>query len=303
MKKIILLGVFIASAFITNAQTAGKIFVQEDKGKGFQLGSEKSMNIVLEAIKAYNAVNHDAEVALWSEEMAKKGGESHKKSMETLKSVTNKPMAMLPIKVQGSSNEIVMVQSTEERVFKNGSKQNLNLFELFFIDKAGKISNLQQYVNIPAANEFGKTSGGKYISSKPGSEADGSTLQFSNRGEIAAIENFAKAYNAMDVQGVAAVMADEMTIEGMDGTKSKLTKDMIPSMFADYKSLEWKPTLILPFKLTNTDPVSGIMVYSTEKRVLKNGTVWEKDLIELYRFNLDGKIDGLTQFSREKTKK
>ena len=50
--------------------------------------------------------------------------------MATLKSVTNKPMAMLPIKIQGSSGEIVMVQSTEERVFKNGSKQNLNLFEL-----------------------------------------------------------------------------------------------------------------------------------------------------------------------------
>jgi hypothetical protein len=303
MKKIVLLGAFVASAFITNAQTAGKIFVQEDKGKSFQLGSEKSMNTVLEAVKAYNAVNHDAEVALWSEEFAKKGGEGHKKSMETLKSVTNKPMAMVPIKVQGSSNEIVMVQSTEERVFKNGSKQNLNLFELFFIDKAGKISNMQQYVNIPATNEFGKTSGGKYIASKPGSEGDGRSLQFSNRGEVAAIENFAKAYNAMDVQGVAAIMADEMTIEGIDGTKSKLTKDMIPSMFADYKSLEWKPGLILPFKLTNTDPVSGIMVYSSEKRVLKDGTVWEKDLIELFRFNLAGKIDGLTQFSREKTKK
>lgn len=299
----VLLGAFVASAFMANAQTAGKIFVGDNQGKPIQLGSDKNMNTVLEATKAYNAVNHDAEVALWSDEFIKSSGENHKKSMATLKSVTNKPMAMLPIKIQGSSGEIVMVQSTEERVFKNGSKQNLNLFELFYFDKAGKISNLQQYVNIPAINEFGKTSGGKYISSKPGSESDGSSLQFSNRGEVAAIENFAKAYNAMDVKGVAAIMADEMTIEGIDGTKSKLTKDMIPSMFADYKSLEWKPGLILPFKITNTDPVSGIMVYSSEKRVLKNGTVWEKDLIELFRFNLAGKIDGLTQFSREKTKK
>jgi hypothetical protein len=303
MKKMVLLGAFVASAFMANAQTAGKIFVGDNQGKPIQLGSDKNMNTVLEATKAYNAVNHDAEVALWSDEFIKTGGENHKKSMATLKSVTNKPMAMLPIKIQGSSDEIVMVQSTEERVFKNGSKQNLNLFELFYFDKAGKISNMQQYVNIPATNEYGKTSGGKYIASKPGSESDGSSLQFSNRGEVAAIENFAKAYNAMNVKGVAAIMADEMTIEGIDGTKSKLTKDMIPSMFADYKSLEWKPGLILPFKITNTDPVSGIMVYSSEKRVLKNGTVWEKDLIELFRFNLAGKIDGLTQFSREKTKK
>ena len=129
MKKIVLLGAIIASAFMANAQTAGKIFVGDNQGKPMQLGSDKSMNTVLDATKAYNAVDHDAEVALWSDEFVKTGGEKHKKSMATLKSVTNKPMAMLPIKIQGSSDEIVMVQSTEERVFKNGSKQNLNLFE------------------------------------------------------------------------------------------------------------------------------------------------------------------------------
>jgi hypothetical protein len=303
MKKLVLLSAFIASAFIANAQTAGKIFVGDNQGKPMQLGSDKSMNTVLEATKAYNAVDHDAEVTLWSDEFVKTGGESHKKSMATLKSVTNKPMAMVPIKIQGSSGEIVMVQSTEERVFKNGSKQNLNLFELFYIDKAGKISNMQQYVNIPATNEYGKTSGGKYISSKPGSESDGSSLQFSNRGEIAAMENLAKAYNAMDVQGFTSLIADELTIEGFDGSKTKMTKDMIPAIFAQYKSLDWKLGLILPFKLTNTDPASGIMVYSTEKRVMKDGTVWDKDLMEVFGFNLEGKINSITQFSREKTKK
>ena len=303
MKKLVLLSAFVASAFMVNAQKAGNVFVGDNQGKPFQLGSDKNMKTILEAIKAYNAVNHDAEIALWSEEMIKKGGEGHKKSMETLTSVTNKPMAILPVKVQGSSDEVVMVQSTEERSFKNGSKQNLNLFELFYIDKAGKISNMQQYVNIPATNEFGKTSGGKYISSKPGSEANGSSLQFSNRGEVAAIENLAKAWNAMDVKACADIIADEVSIEAYDGTKSKLTKVMLPAEFAQYKSLDWKPGLILPFKLTNTDPASGILVYSSEKRVLKDGTVWDKDLVELFGFNLAGKIDSITQFAREKTKK
>ena len=303
MKKLVLLSAFVASAFMVNAQKAGNVFVGDNQGKPFQLGSDKNMKTILEAIKAYNAVNHDAEIALWSEELIKKGGEGHKKSMETLTSVTNKPMAILPVKVQGSSDEVVMVQSTEERSFKNGSKQNLNLFELFYIDKAGKISNMQQYVNIPVTNEFGKTSGGKYISSKPGSEANGSSLQFSNRGEVAAIENLAKAWNAMDVKAFADIIADEVSIEAYDGTKSKLTKVMLPAEFAQYKSLDWKPGLILPFKLTNTDPASGILVYSSEKRVLKDGTVWDKDLVELFGFNLAGKIDSITQFAREKTKK
>lgn len=303
MKKLLLLSAFVAASFITNAQQkAGKIFVQEDKGKSFQLGSEKSVQTVLKAVDAFNAVDHDAEVLLWSDEYVKRGGEGHKKSMETLKSVSNKPMAMVPIKVEGSSNEIVLVQSTEDRVFKNGSKQSLNLFEMFFIDEAGKIENMVQYSSIPAANEFGKTSGGKYIESTPGSEANGRALQFSNRGEVAAIENWAKANNAMDVQGVFAVLADVVTVNNIDGSIHKMTKESLSSWFANYTSIDWKPIIILPFKIKDTDPASGIMVYSTEKRVKKDGTVWEKNLMEIFSFNLDGKIDTITQFSREKSK-
>jgi len=303
MKKLILMSAFVAAAFITNAQQkAGKVLVQEDKGKSFELGSDKSVETVLKAVDAFNAINHDAEVALWSDEYVKRGGEGHKKAVGTLKSVSNKPMAIVPIKVEGSSKEIVMVQSTEDRVFKNGSKQNLNLFELFFIDKAGKIENMVQYSSIPASNEFGKTSGGKYIADKPGSEGDGSPFQFSNRGEVAAIENFVKAYNAMDAQGVAAILADVVTINGFDGSISKLAKENIPALFTNYKSLEWKPTFIIPFKLKDTDPVSGIMVYATEKRVSKDGTVWDKDLVELFSFNLKGKINSVTQFYRDKSK-
>jgi hypothetical protein len=210
-------------------------------------------------------------------------------------------MAMVPIKVEGSSNEIVLVQSTEDRVFKNGSKQSLNLFEMFFIDEAGKIENMVQYSSIPAANEFGKTSGGKYIERTPGSEANGRALQFSNRGEVAAIENWAKANNAMDVQGVFAVLADVVTVYNIDGSIHKMTKESLSSWFANYASIDWKPIIILPFKIKDTDPASGIMVYSTEKRVKKDGTVWEKNLMELFSFNLDGKIDTITQFSREKS--
>jgi hypothetical protein len=221
--------------------------------------------------------------------------------METLKSVSNKPMAMIPIKVEGSSNEIVLVQSTEDRFFKNGSKQSLNFFEMFFIDEAGKIENMVQYSSIPATNEFGKTSGGKYIDSTPGSEVNGRALQFSNRGEVAAIENWAKANNAMDVQGVFAVLADVVTVNNIDGSINKMTKESLSSWFANYTSIDWKPIIILPFKIKDTDPASGIMVYSTEKRVKKDGTVWEKNLMEIFSFNLDGKIDTITQFSREKS--
>ena len=300
MKKIVLLGAFIASAFFANAQTAGKIFVGDSQGKPFQFGSEKSSNVVLEAVKAYNANNSAAETALWSDEMVKKYAEANKKGHEEYQSVLNKPMAILPLKADGQANEVVLLQSTEERVYKNGSKQNLNLFELFPVDKSGKIAGFTQYYSIPKTNEYGKTYGGKYIAQKPGSEVDGRPLEFSNRGEVEAIEKLAKAWNAMDVKAFSEVIADEVTIEGFDGSTSKLTKAMIPATFAEFKSLDWKPGLILPFKLQDTDPVSGIIVYSSEKRVLKDGSVWDKDLIEVFRFNLAGKIDQITNSLEKK---
>ncbi len=303
MKKMVLLGAFVASAFMANAQTAGKIFVGDSKGKPFQLGSEKSTNIVLDAVKAYNSNITEEYSKFWTAEMIEKYKSQAQDPQKEYKTVVNKPMAIVPLKVDGQANEVVLLQSTEERLYKNGSKQNLDLFELFFVDKAGKLANFQQYYSIPANSEYGKTYGGKLISNKPGADPKGLTVQFTNRGEIEAIENFAKAYNAMDVKGVQAIMADAIMIEGFDGTKIKFTKEMVPAMFAEYASLDWKPGFILPFKVKDTDPASGIIVFSNEKRVLKDGTVWDKNLVELFGFNLDGKIDSMTQFLREKTKK
>jgi len=298
MKKIILLGALAASTLSLSAQTGGKILQGQDNGKGFQLGSEKSAKIILESVKAYNSNSSEAESVFYSEEMQKSGGDFNRKWHESMKSLKNVPLSILPIKVQGSSEEIVMLQSTEDRVFKNGSKQKVNLFELFKLNKEGKIIEFNQYVNIPANNEFGKTSGGKYIANKPNVEVDGRPFQFSNRGEVASIEKFVKAYNAMDVKTAAEEMADEIKIEDFEGNVIMLKKEMLSALFAEYKSLDWKPYMILPFKLKDTDPISGAMVYATEKRVLKDGTIWEKKLVEFFRFNLDGKIDSVEQFSR-----
>ena len=298
MKKIILLGAFIASTLTLSAQTAGKIFSGPSAGKAFQLGSEKSSQVVLDAVKAYNSNSSAAEMALWTEEMQKMGGDFNRKWHSSMKSLNDVPISILPIKVQGSTDEIVMLQSIEDRVANDGSKQKMNLFELFTVNKAGKISDFQQYSTIPSTNEFGKTSGGKMITANPADENNGRSFQFSNRGEIAAIEKWVKAYNAMDAAGVYEVVADEINTVDFEGKKAVLKKSDWPTYFAMFKSLEWKPDMILPFKITNTDPVSGILVSSTEKRVLKDGTVWEKKMIEFFTFNLEGKISKAEQFAR-----
>ena len=59
---------------------------------------------------------------------------------------------------------------------------------------------------------------------------------------------------------------------------------------------------IVPLKIENTDPESGVLVTATEKRVSKDGTVWEKEMVEQFYFNLDGKIQYVEQWVRDKNK-
>jgi hypothetical protein len=298
MKKFVLVGALVASVFSVSAQTAGKIFSGPDAGKGFQLGSEKSSQIILDMVKAYNSNDSEKDLALYSPEMQKKTGDFNKKWHAYSKKLNNVPYAILPIKVAGSTDEIVMLQSTEEREAIDGSKQKMNLFELFKVDKSGKISDFNQYSSIPKSNEFGQTEGGKYFTKNPKNEWNGRAFQFSNRGEVAVIEKFNKAYNAFDIPGVMEIFADTIKITDYDGNKMTLLNKDIPAIFTNYKSMDWKIDAILPFKIAYTDPASAIMVISTEKRVMKDGSVWDKSLVEYFYFNNAGKISGMDQYYR-----
>ncbi|MFM6914509.1 MAG: hypothetical protein ACKOUQ_06400 [Aquirufa sp.] len=301
MKKIILLGALVASTLSVTAQTtAGKIFSGPDAGKGFQLGSEKSSQVILEAVKAYNSNDSQKELSFYTEEMQQKTGDFNKKWHAYAKKLNDVPYAILPIKVAGSTDEIVMLQSTEEREAIDGSKQKMNLFELFKVDKSGKISDFKQFSSIPATNEFGKTSGGKFITADPKNETNGRAFQFSNRGEVEAIEKLNKAYNAMDITATLDFFADKVKITDFDGNKIELAKNDLRAMVDGYTSLDWKINGILPIKIANTDPVSGVFVTSTEKRVLKDGSVWHRSLVEIFQFDLNGKISGIEQYSRPK---
>lgn len=296
MKKIVLLGALVASVFSVSAQTtAGKIFSGPDAGKGFQLGSEKSSQVILDMVKDYNSNDSEKDLSHYSPEMQKKTGDFNKKWHAYAKKINNVPYAILPIKVAGSTDEIVMLQSTEEREAIDGSKQKMNLFELFKVDKSGKISDFNQFSRIPASNEFGKTEGGKFYSK---GETNGRPFQFSNRGEVEAIEKLNKAYNAMDITATLDFFADKVTITDFDGNKVVLAKNDLRAMVDGYTSLDWKINGILPIKIAYTDPVSGVFVTSTEKRVAKDGSVWNKSLVEIFQFDLNGKISAIDQYSQ-----
>ena len=73
----------------------------------------------------------------------------------------------------------------------------------------------------------------------------------------------------------------------------------ISVLFNDYKSVNWVPYAIVPLKIYNTDAASGVQVMSKETRVFKNGRVWEKELFEIFYFDLEGKITSMTQYARD----
>jgi len=279
--------------------TAGKVFKETKmfnaEGKSFTLGSNKSMDIVLESFKAYNAL--DLEKYLSFSVNTNEQKEFQKKWFNSLTKVEEKPYLVLPLRLEGAKEDIVVVVAEENREFKNGSKEKVYVVEFNKLNQDGQLVEFTQFQAIPKDNEFGKTSGGKFIGKTP-NENSGKPLVFSNRGELAIIEKMAADYNKLDANAFASAFAEKLNFSSGSGKKMVLTHKDIVSMFSPFKSVEWKLISIAPLKISDSDPASGAMVSSTEKRVYKDGKVEEVELMEMFYFDLNGKISAFDQFSK-----
>ena len=124
-------------------------------------------------------------------------------------------------------------------------------------------------------------------------------MVFSDRNEVEIIEKLIKDYNDMNVEEFAKPFADVSVLNTYDGEVQKIKKEEMGGLFKDYKSVSWVPYAIVPLKIYNTDAASGVQVMSKETRVFKNGKVWEKELFEIFYFDLEGKITSMTQYARD----
>ena len=117
------------------------------------------------------------------------------------------------------------------------------------------------------------------------------------------MEEVVEAYNNKDVEGFLKHFADEWRATDHEGNTEVRTQAgarvSMQEWFDETESIEWKPWSIYALKIKDTDPGSGITVRSTEKRVGKDGSVWEKRLVEWFYFDLDGKITRLSQFAQD----
>ena len=264
-------------------------------GKAFQLGSDKDMELIMKLVQAYNAQDVDSYNALNTDELNE--NMNIISWFDDLDSLSWVPFVVVPMQLETGEHRVVHVWSNEFRKWKNGSTQNVELMEVFGI-KDDKIDWFRQWSRHNPDNEFGLRSGGKYFG-RGDSEYKGRSLVFSNRGEVDILEKLFKDYNNMDGDSIKLAFADTVLFRSANGSESNLVAENWEKMFDSMDSVTWTPISIVPLKIENTDPTSGALVLSNEVRHYNDGTVWNKDLVELFYFDMDKKINAVNQWERD----
>ena len=145
-------------------------------------------------------------------------------------------------------------------------KANTRLFEVFPVGDDGKINGFSQWRRNRGDNEFGLSTGGKFIGRNPDNEYSGRPLVFSNRGETEVIEQIVEAYNNKDVEGFLKHFADEWQATDHEGNSEKRNKadarENMQSWFDQSETIEWKPWSIVPLKIYDTDPLAGVSLFN-----------------------------------------
>tara|TARA_B110000037_G_scaffold61097_2_gene74856 strand:+ start:1185 stop:2093 length:909 start_codon:yes stop_codon:yes gene_type:complete len=297
MKKLLYTLTFCSSLFVT-AQSAGVFLGEgENNGKSFVIGSDASVETVKKIAKDYSAKDAAALMSNYTPEFAERASDWSTEWLGSMETISMDPYMIIPVKMKDSEKTMVLAWSTEDRNFKDGSIENLNLMEIFTVDKDNKVTAFGQWSNRLKTSNFGLNYGGKFIGDGE-SEWSGRPLVFSNRGEVEAIEKLVADYNNKDAAACSEAFAEGAEFLDSEGNTMVLTQELWQSLMDSFVELSWEVKSIVPLKIQNTDTESGVTVFSREKRVLADGTVWEKELVEWFYFNKDGKIARATQYER-----
>ena len=202
---------------------------------------------------------------------------------------------IIPVRTDGWPNQTeVQIYDVLDREYKNGSKHKQQEHRVYIVsDSSKKISGIWSSIILDDKNEYGLPNGGKFFS-----KGDTSTITFSNRGEVELIENLAKDWNKMDGKALGKYFADTVSVTTFEGRKFKVANSDWANMFNDVESIEWKLGMINPGKITNTDPVSGIIVLSSFKEKKKDGTKKHVSAFHWFMYGLDKKITSISWMER-----
>ena len=263
----------------------------ENYGKAYVLASDDYMDKALALTDAYSNLDKELFSSLVTEEM-----KPFADQMDDQESYSWKPWAMVPLRMVDDNGAFVVSWSYDTSVQKNGSKSATHYIDIlrFNDEDEGKLSGMWSTMRPDVENsEYGIREGGKFLGLNPENEYSGRPFVFSNRGEVETMEKFLEAANNLDVEGFSEYVKYPFSYNGMD-----LTKEDFIQEFSTRESQSWKPWAMIPIKIKDTDPSSGLIVHSRAQIVRKDGSVTDFEASETYFFDLDGKIKGVNQFTR-----
>ena len=262
-----------------------------DYGKAYVLESDDYVEKALALTDAYSNLDKETFTSLIHERMLPFADQ-----MDDQESYSWKPWAMVPLRRVDDDGAFVVSWSYDESVQDNGSKSATHYIDIlrFNDEDEGKLSGMWSTYRPDVENsEYGLPEGGKFIGLNPENEYSGRAFVFSNRGEVETMEKFLELANNMDTEAAFELLTDPFQYNGSD-----VSHDDFREIMANRESQDWKPWAMIPIKIKDTDPESGLIVHSRAKIVNKDGTVYEFDAAETYFFNLEGKISGVNQFTR-----
>jgi ketosteroid isomerase-like protein len=300
MKKLLMSAfAFIVFASSASAQKNEKAGLWKDTEKGttgvWSLGSDKVAETVSKAVEAYNNLDLNKYLTYFTDDYVNRNKTGLTKLFNEYKSVNKNVFAILPLRSTLNNEKFTYVQLYSERAreWKNGSKSKENIHEFYIVnDTTNKIQAIYSFNSPDQNNEFGLPNGGKVFS-----KTDTTTMTLTNRGEVEIIENLARDWNKKDGKAIAKYFDDTVSITNNEGRKFKFSNSQWATIFDDVESVEWKLGMIFPSKITNSDPVSGIIVLSNYKEKKKDGTSQNVRSYHWFGYGINKKITSINWMS------
>ena len=292
MKKLLM----IASAIVllvssATAQKLVKAGTLVEKNTPWYFANDNVSEIVLNAIKAYNNMDAKAYLSYFDADYVKANTDRVYKEFASFKAVNRKVNIVIPVRTEGWPNQTeVQIYCDLDREYKNGSKHKQQEHRVYIVnDSSKKISGVWGSLILDNKNEYGLPNGGKVFMKN-----DTTTMTLSNRGEVETIESLVKDWNKMDGKAIGKYFDDTVNITTNEGRKLKIANSQWANIFDDIQSIEWKLGMIIPGKITNTDPESGIIVLSSFKEKRKDGTAKHVSSYHWFMYGVNKKINGVS---------
>ena len=286
----------IASAIVllassATAQKLVKAGTLVEKNTPWYFANDNVSEIVLNAIKAYNNMDAKAYLSYFDADYVKANTDRVYKEFASFKAVNRKVNIVIPVRTEGWPNQTeVQIYCDLDREYKNGSKHKQQEHRVYIVnDSSKKISGVWGSLILDNKNEYGLPNGGKVYMKN-----DTTTMTLTNRGEVETIESLVKDWNKMDGKAIGKYFDDTVNITTNEGRKLKIANSQWANIFDDIQSIEWKLGMIIPGKITNTDPESGIIVLSSFKEKRKDGTAKHVSSYHWFMYGVNKKINGVT---------